>query len=473
MKKRLCLILSILIIAAMLCSGDFAYAFMEYDEGDLSLLQEGDFDIEISEKHGDNASILSVRDKIYKSLLNVDSSINVFAYRVPLEDVGAVLSDVINDNPDLFYVSSSYRTTNISGYTYAYSIIPYYSMAKDEIESAKEVFNQGVAKALSAVDSSMSDLQKALTIHDYICDRAIYPADYETNDKDIYHSAYGFFYDEIAVCAGYTLSFSYLMHQLGIECEYVTSSAMQHAWNKIKLGENWYNVDITYDNNDFQYDYNTAGRISHRFFMKSDEFFSGEQGIYHKDGKTADICNADSNDLDDEFWHEVGSRIYVVDGNYYYLSPDFDNYTAVLIKRDLSGNEEQIGDNYFAPVYSSSIGRHDAQENCDYWIPVQDVFIRLTYLDGRFYITAEKDIYSQLLNGKRFSIVSADNYIVGCAEREGELIYNLYGDNAQYTLDKLQYFRDNITTSQGGYNNYPDVNNDGYVNAKDYAQIIS
>ena len=473
MKKLFFIILSILLVASMLCSPMLTYAFMDYEEGELSLLQEGDFEIEVSEKHSDSALIKSAEEKIYEGLLNVSSSINIYANRIPLTDAGALLSNVVNDNPDLFYVSSSYRVTNIVGSSYIYDIIPYYSMPMNEIEASKKVFNDGVARALKEVDSSMSDIQKALTIHDYICDRAIYPSDYYSDDKEIYHSAYGFFYNDIAVCAGYTLTYSYLMHQLGIECEYVTSSAMQHAWNKVKLGGNWYNIDITYDNNDFDYDYNTAGRISHYFFMKSDAYFSGEQGIYHKDGKTYDTCNADSTDFDNYFWHDVGSRIYVIDGSYYYLSPDFDNYSAALTRRDESGNEVKIGGDYNAAVYNYSTGRYDEQDKCDYWIPAQDIFIRLTYLDGRFYISSDKIIYSQLLNGKRYGICSNTQYIVGFAEREGELIYNLYGDNAhQYGLDKLEYFNNNITTSRGGYNNYPDINNDGYVNAKDYAYII-
>ena len=472
--EKLITLVCVLLVAAMLSSGDFAYAFMEYDEGELSLLQEGDFDIEISEIHSDRALIQSAEEKIYQGLLNLSSSINILSNRIPVSEVGALLSNVINDHPDLFYVSSTYRTTSISGYNYVYSIIPYYSMERSEIEEAREIFNEGVNKALSSVDSSMNDVQKALIIHDYMCDIAIYPElgkNYEY-DLDIYHSAYGFFKDGNAVCAGYTLAYSYLMHELGIECEYVSSSGMQHAWNKVKLNGKWYNVDITYDNFDMANGQNTLGSMFHMFFLKSDSYFSGASGLYHFDGKTYDVCNASSTDMDEYFWDDINSRIYVLNGDYYYLNPDFQMQSARLTKRALNGAETKIGTDYYSASTSGTLQAYDSAgviQGRDY----EDVLIRLAYLDGRFYISSDMNIYSQLLNGEYYEIASLSYYPNGISVRDNNIVYNIYADFNEYTLDKETYFRNNITTPKGGYNNYPDINNDGCVNAKDYAQIIA
>jgi len=469
--RKISLFVCILLVAAMLSSGDFAYAFMEYDEGEMSLLQEGDFDIEISEKHSDRALIQSVEEKIYQGLLNLSSSINISTNRIPLTDVDALLSNVINDNPDLFYVSSTYRTTNRIGSSYVYEIIPYYSMSKSDIEEAKKVFYSGVDKALSQVDSSMNDLQKALTIHDYICDIAAYPEDVENNDDEKYHSAYGLFLDGNAVCAGYTLSYSYLMHELGIECEYVTSSPMQHAWNKVKINGNWYNLDITYDNLDYNAGLNTYGSMYHCFFMKSDSYFSSSLGLCHYGGKTYDSCSASSTDMDDYFWDEVTARIFCLNGDFYYMKP-IDEYTAALTKRTLEGTESVVGSAYDSASVSGVLQAYDengdtqGREYCD-------VLIRLAYLDGRFYISSGLRLYSQLLSGKRYKISDLSYYSTGISVRDNNIVYNLYGYTDSYTFNKAEFFRNNITTSKGGYNNYPDINNDGYVNAKDYAMILN
>ena len=464
----------------MLCTPFIVFASVEGEEQEIPLLQEGDYELLYYDKHSARGLISdiiskSVEEVIYEGLKSHKEKIDIPFYRIPVADLGALLANVINDNPDLFYVSSSYTPTVwAANESIAYSIYPQYSMTADEVEQANEVFDSGVEKALSQVNSSMSDTQKALVIHDYICDNAIYPVlgnNYEY-DKEIYHSAYGFFYDYNAVCAGYTLTYSYLMKQLGIECEYVSSSAMEHAWNKIKLDGKWYNVDLTFDNTDFIEGVNTVGSISHHFFLKSYEYFSGEQGLHHKDGKTADTCVADSDELDDNFWHSVNSHIYVIDGCYYYLLSDYDRGRVVLTKRDISGNEQSIGTYYYSAVFQLDKGRYDGEDNCDYVITVDDILARLAYLDGRFYISSDNKIYSQLLTGKRYSIESENQYIIGISQRNGEIVYNLYSDPEEYLLSKEEYFSNNITTSKGGYNNYPDINNDGYVNAKDYAMII-
>ena len=476
MKKHIkitSLLISILLIAAMLSSGDFAYAFMNYEEGELSLLQEGDFDIEISEKHSDGALFQSAEEKIYQGLSELSSSINIYTNRIPLSDAGALLSNVINDHPDLFYVSSSYRTSSLSGSSYVYNIIPYYTMSKAEIEDAREIFNSGVDNALSQVDSSMNDMQKALTIHDYMCDRAIYPVlgNNDEYDKDIYHSAYGFFLDGNIVCAGYTLAYSYIMHELGIECEYVSSAGMRHAWNKIKINGNWYNIDLTYDDLDFFSGLNTYGSMHHCFFLKSDSYFSGALGLYHYDGKTYDSASASSTDMDDYFWDDVNSRIYVLNGDYYYINPDFDDFSAYLTKRTVEGNETNIGKSYSSATLSATMQAYDSSGNIqgrEYDV----ILIRLAYLDGRFYIASNKSLYSQLLNGKRYTITTLSYYPIGLSVRDNNIVYNLYADSDSYVFDKMEFFENNITTPKGKYNNYADINNDSFVNAKDYAMII-
>ena len=477
MKKFIYIFISILIIAAIVVvSPLFAFGSTKTDGGELSLLQEGDFEVEISEKYSDNGVISdylnsAVERTIYNGLLNVSSEIDVRIYRIPQSECGALLSNVINDNPDLFYVSSTYRYRYSQGSSYINYIIPYYSMPKEEIEQAKEVFYSGVDKALSEVDSSMNDIQKALTLHDYICDISTYP-DISTDNKEIYHSAYGVFYDGNAVCAGYTLAYSYLMHELGIESEYVSSSGMQHAWNKIKIDGNWYNIDITYDNFDLIEAENTVGSVRHYFFMKSDDFFAGANGLYHFGGVTYDTCEASSTEYDSHFWNDVNSRIYTLNGYYYYMNPDFKSNKAYLTKRSEQGSEVIIGSAYYSATYDAQSGAYDENGNLQ-TIEYSDILIRLAFLDRRFYITNQTDIYSQLLSGQRFKIAEMPYYSSGLSVRNDNIVYNLYADKTLYELDKLEFFENNITTSKGEYNNYPDIDMNGVVNAKDYAQIIS
>jgi transglutaminase/protease-like cytokinesis protein 3 len=248
-KQILCVLLAVVLTISTFAPMS-VFAFVGVDEIEVELLQEGSFDpivstssLAVSAISGDTSS---VEAEIYNQLLNCATSFNLTLYKVSIDDFYLLYCDVVNNNPDLFYVSSNVQYNYYQTSKTVSTVKPQYAMTSSEIADAKVIFNEGVSKALSVVDDSMSDLQKALVLHDYICDLAEYP-DISTEDKNIYHSAYGFFYDQKVVCAGYTLAYSYLLSMVGIECEQVSSTAMVHAWNAVNIDGNWYNVDLTFD----------------------------------------------------------------------------------------------------------------------------------------------------------------------------------------------------------------------------------
>jgi hypothetical protein len=237
------------------------------------------------------------------------------------------------------------------------------------------------------------------------------------------------------------------------------------------LDGNWYNIDITYDNHDYIEGKNTVGSVRHDFFLKSDNYFASESGMYHFDGKTYDTCNANSTAYDSAFWDDVYSEIFVIDGNYYYLKSSFTNRSSYLVKRTASGSENRIGKYHYSATVDFENGIYDSSGVLQ-TITSTDILIKLTYLDGRFYIADQNAIYSQLLNGTEYKIKTIEYYPVGLSVEDNNIVYNIFNDENIYKIDKLEFFSENITTSKGEYNNYPDINNDGFVNAKDYAMII-
>ena len=478
-KQIIAIILAILSVALM-CAPLISFAQVRTGEGEATLLQEGDFDIETGKSvhFGATASTAdTVALNIYNGLMNYSDEIDVSSLRCSTEDFDAFYSNVINDNPDLFFVSSSYQYYYNKYTKTVTSVIPQYAMTQSEVTAALEIFNIGVSRALKEVDSSMSDLQKALTIHDYICAYAIYPQIYDENgnyvaawDLDIYHSAYGFFKDYNAVCAGYTLTFSYLMKQLDIECEYVSSNAMEHAWNKIKLDGNWYNIDITYDNADFVDGENTYGLAYHSCFLKSDSYFQSENSLYHHSYYTYDDCTANATTYDDYFWNDVNSRIYAVNGDFYYLDPDYTNQRVYLTKRTPSGTESKVNATALqAPTLTITRYAFDssgAQHN----IAHKEILSRLLYLDGKFYATDFSSLYCIKLNGTRATLLSGIGYTISLGSVDGNIVYQTYNDKSTViTVDKSAYFRENL----GGDHFYPDCNNDGIVNGRDWGYIIN
>lgn len=457
----------------------FVFASVKTGTAKVELLQEGNYDIYDNDlRYGSSShygifSSQTAEEYIYEQLLNCEERISVYDFRINVDEFVDLYANIINDNPDLFYVSStvSYRYTNTN---YIYDIDPKYSMTSDEIADAKIIFNNGVNKALSIIDNSMNDVQKALVMHDYICDIATYPVlNTAADDKYIYHSAYGLFYDGNVVCAGYALAYSYLMNMLGIECEYVTSNPMSHAWNAIKINGNWYNVDITWDDMTlYNNSMNVRGGMFHSCFLKSNASFAGGNGFYHYGGTTYGNLTMNDTTYDNYFWDDVCTNINVVNGDYYYFDYDGSSFKGYLTKRDINGNETVLGSSISCVNNRISGATYDEEGNA-YAHSVVDPFVRIVYLDNRFYLTTLRQVISVDMNGNRHNITSDDNYCFGLGINGNELEYQKYSQYNTVLLDKEEYFRNYMSTPLSNrYNNYPDINNDGTVNAKDYSMII-
>ena len=483
MKNKFYYIIIGLVICVMLITPFYTYAAVRYGEDEAVLLQEGEFDIpEYAEsKQFSSNRNSSAEEYVYTQLLSYATnpsgaqfSINISSYNIHYSDIVAFYSNVINDHPDLFFVSSSIEYNYYPGSGNIANIFPEFSMSSNEVVSAWEAFSSCTQKALSCVDSSMNDLQKAVVLHDYVCSHAHYPnVDLNTEDKGIFHSAYGFCYDGEIVCAGYTLIYSYLLNSCGVPCEYVASDSMGHAWNKVKIDGSWYNVDCTWDDHDGNSPISVQGSVTHFHMLKSDSKFSTEECSYHYDSYTYDDCPANSTLYDTAFWDDVTSCIYVVNGDFYYLDSNFSNAMSSLTRRTLSGEETVIYSRSASVQLGFSTIVYDSN-NVEHTVSRSDLLARITYLDNRFYISFGRSLKSVFPDGSSYDILRLSSYPTGLAVRDNNLIYQFY--NSQGTvneIDKLQYYNDYFTTVKGtNYNNYPDINNDGVINAKDYAMII-
>ncbi len=472
MKKLPIRIIISVIIISLLATPVFVYGYTEEGEGRAALLQEGAYDIPQAPEQKRSSLLKGVtqtlEDYVCSQLSAMSSTINIASYNVPRSDIGAVYGNIINSHPELFFVSGSFGYNYYPSTDCVSKITPSYIMTAAEKEAATAEFNAGAERALAEVDDSMDDVQKALTLHDYLAGYGIYPNLWNSNgsyvsslDLPIYHSAYGFFKDYTVVCQGFSLAYIYLLNRLGIECTYVSSDSMNHAWNMVKIGGQWYNVDVTWDNFDNVYDENVYGSVHHVHFLKSDDCFT--DSLEHYGGTTYGNLSATSTAYDGAFWDELPcSRIYVVNGDYYYLAPYNGRYGILyLTKRTADGTETRLG-NYFTTAYLN-------------YSDFTDSLARLAYLDNRFYVVAGSNIYSKLLDGTQFTITSTDgSYCNGLGVNEDDnLVWQPYTDASQINeLDKLDYFHTYLMTNKNaGYNNYPDINLDLVVNAKDYVGI--
>lgn len=85
-------------------------------------------------------------------------------------------------------------------------------------------------------------------VHDWICMTTSY------DDATVYglanrHTGYNALFENLAVCDGYAMLFQKFMDKLGIACYCVTGNA--HAWNMVMYEGQWYNIDCTWDDQDY------------------------------------------------------------------------------------------------------------------------------------------------------------------------------------------------------------------------------
>lgn len=467
MKKVLCIILSI--TAFFTCfSSLIVYADVSYNESEVELLQEGDLpdtDISFSSSVLDEETLNKVRNDIYQCLINLKKFVYIDSYKVPTSEIALIYSNIVNNNPELFYVSSNVGYTYFESSKTVARVEPVYTLTESEIAQQKILFDNEINHIVSLTDDTMSDLQKALTVHDYICSLAIYP-NINYGDKAIYHSAYGFVKDRNIVCAGYTLIFSAVMKALDIPCRYVISDSMSHAWNAICINNEWYNVDLTWDDTTYtSTGSNNMGKYSHKYFMKSTDnyqTYKNHNGMIYPD----DIECTDTT-YDNAFWDNYTCNIITYNGDYYYLDMDTENYVLRIIKRDKTGNTTVLNKNNYLSVYGT------------YSDGVIVPYGQIVKINDVLYFTASlnnsADLYCYDLNTeKEYTIKEIDGKCGGLGEINGTLYYALTSDTDNYIeINKLEMFNNLYpgTSNTQGYSPYIDINRDGYINSKDYIQL--
>lgn len=290
--------------------------------------------------YGAKASEQTLEEYVVKALEQFETQIDISSYQIPVDEAGTVFFQILNNNPQLFYVQGkiSYSYNSSTNRVMSFKIT--YTDTPEEVLPKKQAFHKAADKAVAQVDSSMSDVEKALVVHDYLVQSCEY--DYENllnnNVPAVSHTAYGALVENMAVCDGYGKAYLYLMkNRLGISCELVSSDEMNHAWNMIQIGGEWYHVDATWDDPTWD----SIGRVAHKYFLLSDSAISDAA---HDHNGWVTTRTADSTLYDAQFWADINSSIYYLQGDWYYSFYHKDTRQTDLVKRTglLDGTEEKV-----------------------------------------------------------------------------------------------------------------------------------
>lgn len=125
------------------------------------------------------------------------------------------------------------------------------STLSEDDRALLQICRQATGEVLRA---GMSDCEKELAIHDWLIIWADYDHDAlsplgETSQRDL--TPYGLLLDKKGTCMGYSNTFQLFMDLLDIPCITVAGASFhsieEHGWNMVQLEDDWYCVDVTWD----------------------------------------------------------------------------------------------------------------------------------------------------------------------------------------------------------------------------------
>lgn len=143
-----------------------------------------------------------------------------------------------------------------------------YSYDKDEIkEKQKKMTEESQSVLAEITQDGMDEREKEKAVYDYLTMNCQYDTDaledaqennfQKTDDNPFEDSfnGYGILVNKKGVCQSYAYAYKLLCEMSGLSCKVMTGNLagnLPHAWNAVKIGEEWFQTDAT--NNE-----NTAG----------------------------------------------------------------------------------------------------------------------------------------------------------------------------------------------------------------------
>ncbi len=320
MKKRrttVKAIISLLLVIFMIYSG-MSTGVVAYASTERIIYIEDDFRTALPDDPDSPALNYSLEEYLIAEIQKCETSIDISSYYLKPEKINDIASFIYDNSPELFHVAR-FGYTTVFGYIL--TINPEYSCTADEYQEMLAECDAVADRMLADIkdNDNLSDVEKALLLHDRIALNCAYDYDNYLNGTipDDSYSMYGILVKGVGVCQGYAESYLYLLRQIGIHSYLAESDILNHAWNVVTIDGEEYHVDITWD--DPVYD--ITGRVKHTNFLRSSD------GIYATGHEADDyVSTPTSTKYDDYFWQNsvaafqlVGDEIYYIDENDSYL----------------------------------------------------------------------------------------------------------------------------------------------------------
>ncbi len=278
-----------------------------------SLLAPVGYDIRFLDKYvGDSDKF---KEYIISEAKNFNELIDVRSYNLPVDEqvIEAIAVVLYKEAPELF---------NIDGIAYSYigDTIHYINV---EYLYTPEEYRAMMAECEAVADKILADIKAtptlteaeiALLVHDRLAMICTYDRKMQNVNK---FDIYGALVDGLAVCEGYTKSYSYLLAKMGIQSEFCASKELAHAWNIVYIDGKPYHADVTWDDIGV-----VAGEVYHdNFLLSTDALYKGGSDFFVNAHTANDYSRAPQDTTYDKYyWHESYTEVQLIDGEIYYLN---------------------------------------------------------------------------------------------------------------------------------------------------------
>ena len=398
MKKCLLVLLAALVL---LSAGAFAQEQLFTDR--VELFSEGSF---ATQPHVRAKSADGFDAYIIEALNAQTERIPVNSYGMTPEVFRTEYRRVLNENPELFFVSGGYRY--YSDGKIVTSVLPTYKYQGEELREMQAVFRSGLSAIVSYARNADTTVGRLLRANDYICANYEYDLDYSIYSPEL------MFKNGKGVCQAYMLVYQAVCKELGIPSVPVVSEGMNHTWNMVRVDGAWYHVDVTWDDplDDIPL------RAMHDNFLCSDAGITAENHHDWEGGATAGSTKYDSC-----WWRDVRQALPMSDDVAYYLSDDASTIMAYDFHSETTQTAVEIEFTGLSSVNDHSLCVHD----------------------GMFYFGSGKDLYAMPISGGVPTLVwtaDASGSIRYPIVRNGKLYLLVSGSPYQngtiYTVELIQ-----------------------------------
>ena len=331
MKKVLSLLLS---LTVMLSAFSLAPLKSYAVEGESSVIENPAYSGESvsvpNVRLAANSWLSSTAPKLRDAMVERRSS---FTFTLPtdrldtdelMEKITQLLEYAVSQELSVSTVDGDYIRYQWARYNYSYSYDSSKGLynVKMRIEYRDTAYEEKqvdmiVSKYLGNIDmSSISDYELLKKFHDYILSICEY--NHYDMDSEYKYSGYGVFSVGKAVCQGYSLAFYRLCKEAGFDVRIIISDSNEgnHAWNLVYIGNAYYYVDCTWDDEEgdkyryFLVDYDT---------LRSDDTGNREHTVFDEEYKKDTNFQSIKNNISPTCWstssNNLGNCTVILNGD--------------------------------------------------------------------------------------------------------------------------------------------------------------